>query len=221
MGYNVISYANDELKVFFFKEKSEMKKAYEMNYKSLIIESENKLDFSRTKDFEGIEEIFCERNNDHKFLGFLAEEYFKEACVEASLIPTKIEQSKDSYDEMYKKILEIEYIKRPDYYILRKDCFVEVKARAIDDNDNFFKILKKEFDAYKAFQKHSNKKIYFAVYTIDENNKVLKDSLAMMFLDCLDIENENVSIYRSDRGIDWYNVKRPAFISGLKLLLNN
>lgn len=208
MGLYTINSDDEEIKLTFYKSSDDLN-LDNLNEKTLILEVSEERKALSLSEF---------KSNYLKFLpGYKAEDFFKEACIAENLIPIKVEQSKDSYDEAYKTILKGEYIKRPDFYILQKDCFVEVKARSISKCfDNFFAIKKERLEAYKAFQKYSNKKLYFAVYTIDEeseNRDVIKDSLAMIPLDYIDSENEYIT--ENDK---FFIINRKAFLSGLKLL---
>ena len=129
------------------------------------------------------------------------------------MIAVRVEQSKESYEQQYKKLFQ-ERIKRPDFYILQKDAFVEVKAKSEDAcRGCFFSIPKRTLEAYKKFQTYANKKLYFAVYRIDENRVVLDDSLAMIELDAINSENKNIIEERK-----YFLVLRDAFSNGLMLL---
>lgn len=212
MVYYIITYINDKIEISFFNSIEDLKN-YETNDTTVLIKADNKIETFKITDE-------CIENLKIKEAGFVAEKYFIESCLEFSLIPIKVEQTKESYEKHYKKVFGGEYIKRPDFFIIGKNGFkdflVEVKARSRKTCDApFFSIRKSDLNAYRCFQKYSNKKILFAVYTIDENKKVIKDSLAMMPLDYIDPENKNVIDKKK-----YYEIKRDAFFTGLKFLID-
>lgn len=198
-----------------------LKKIQEMNgidEKSVIIEtSENKIPQKLIDTKEG-RNIFEKTDK----IGFVAENEFKNICIKSDLIAIRIEQTLENYRRQYKKVFK--FVKRPDFYILGKDVFVEVKAKNLDNpslEKCFFSIKKDDLEGYRTFQDYANKKIYFACFPIwepDEDCKeyreILEDELAMIDMDEINSENKNVI----DKG-SYFLVKKEAFKDGITLLL--
>lgn len=222
MGYHVISYVNEDLICNYCDSLEEVKNEYGINHKTILIKSEKEKEVFRLLD--KIDESISFRNTlDNQQMGYMAEKYFREACAEASLVTVRMEQSAFSYKQYYQTVSN-EYIKRPDFYILSKDIFVEVKARSMDHpNQNYFiKLKKDDVDAYKAFQKLSKKKILLALYRIEVTQDVLKDTLRMIELDSITEDNEKITLWSSKdktgKRVDFYEIPENACVEGLSLL---
>ena len=212
MGYHVISYVNNEIKVSFRQDIENLKSCIGINEGTILIETDKEKPIYKISQLDNYNELLNEQQ-----IGFIAEEYFKKTCTENSLIPIRMEQTKESY-KLYNDVLKLQHkiIHRPDYYILRKDCFVEVKSCSRNKiHWNYYKIYKIDLDAYKLFCKYSKKTLYFAVYTINENKEVLSDSLAMIKIDDINELNENVINYGN-----FFEITAAAFVPGLQLLLD-
>lgn len=224
MGYYVISYVNEDLIYNYCDSLEEVKNEYGINQQTIIIESEKEKQVFRLLD--KIDESITFRNTlTNQQMGYMAEKYFRETCAEASLVTVRMEQSAFSYKNYYQTVRK-EHVKRPDFYILSKDIFVEVKARSKDhsDRDIFVKLEKEDIDAYKAFQKLSNKKILFALYEIEGTQNVLKNTLRMIALDSISEENEKIILYNATfntgKTVDFYGIPEDACVEGLSLLID-
>lgn len=212
MGFYIISYVNSEISINYCDCIEELRDNfhYGVDDKTLLLEFREKKCPIKITDIENYENVLenCQ-------LGFIAEKFFRDACLKSSLITIKVEQSKESYI-FYKSIFEGRYIKRPDYYILNKDIFVEVKARSKEAcKGYFFSILKEDLEAYRLFQEYSLKKLLFAIYRISETRTVLEETLAMIALDDINIKNKYV--YEKE---NFYVIDEKAFVKGLDKILN-
>ncbi|MCR4630661.1 MAG: hypothetical protein K5786_03440 [Treponema sp.] len=218
----MISYVNEDLIYNYCDSLEEVKNEYGINQQTIIIESEKEKQVFRLLD--KIDESITFRNTlTNQQMGYMAEKYFRETCAEASLVTVRMEQSAFSYKNYYQTVRK-EHVKRPDFYILSKDIFVEVKARSMDHpNQNYFvKLEKDDVDAYKAFQKLSKKKILLALYRIEETQDVLKDTLRMIELDAITEDNEKIILYNAKFNTgetkDFYEIPEDACVKGLSLL---
>lgn len=219
MSLFVLKYIDNAIQVNCCESWNEIQKLDGIDEKSIIINPTENNTISKLIDLPQGKEILSKMNN----VGHVAENEFKKLCIDNNLIAIRVEQTLENYRTQYKKVFN--FVKRPDFYILGKDIFVEVKAKSelLLENSDFFTFNKKDLDGYTAFKGYTKKKIFFACYHIwqpdeaaDEYKELLEDTLSMIDMDDINTDNE----YVADKG-GYFSVKKEAFKDGLKLLLEN
>lgn len=228
MGFYIINYFEDKIHVDYCEELEKLERHFYFDNNTIVVETSDVL---KSEDFKPQKLIDIKRVMDYykcqEKIGYLAEEEFVKACKEQNLIPIRIEQSKESFKRLYLKTFKKNNLTiphRPDFYILKKDVFVDVKSiseNTPDLKDFFFIFYEDDLKEYNSFKTYSNKKIYFACYHIWEPDcndfkyrDIYENSLCMIDLDTISVENEYV-IKKGSR----FFVKKEAFSDGLELLL--
>lgn len=228
MGFYIINYFEDKIHVDYCEELENIERHFYFDNNTIVVETSDVL---KSEDFKPLKLIDVKRVIDsykcRKKIGYLAEVEFVKACIKQDIIPIRIEQSNESFKKIYLKIFQnnkLDRPHRPDFYILKKDIFVDVKSiseNTPDLDDFFFIFYENDLNEYNSFRTYSNKKIYFACYHIweaDEEDYKYRDidekTLCMIDFDSINIENK----YITKKGSRFF-VKREAFSEGLELLL--
>lgn len=228
MAFYIINYFQDKIHVNYCENLEKIEEDFYFDNNTVVLETSDVLKSKQCNSVKLIKMKKClEYYKCNEKIGYLAEEEFVKACIKHNIIPIRIEQSQESFINFYKKIFKknnLDKPHRPDFYILKKDVFVDVKS--ISENTelegNFFIFEENVLRKYKSFRLYSNKKLYFACYHIwvpDSDNfkyrDLYEDSLCMIDFDSINTENK----YVTKKGSLFY-VKKEAFSNGLELLLN-